>query len=478
MNLQSIRQEKARRKLIDFTSHVSPWYEPYWHHRLLASYLDRFARGEIKRLMVFMPPRSGKSELISRHLPAFLLGRNPDCQVIACSHAAGLAGAMNRDVQRILDGERYQSLFTGARLGGGASGPGKGFARNSDAFELVDRRGSYRSSGVGGGIVGFGFDWGIIDDPFKDRQEADSPVVRQGVWEWYTSTFYTRRSPDAGICLMHQRWNEDDLAGRLLKLAQDDPTADQWTVLALPAIATEDHDGPLHTPRRTGAPLWPERFSLEELAKTRAASEYEWQSLYQQNPQPEGGSEWGADLFGPQVWFDEWPKSLTVRTIALDPSKGRESKHGDYAAFVMLGRDKEGVLWVEARLSKTHTAEQLADTACELQRAFSPDGFALESNGFQELLRIPFLQAAAKAGIHLPIYQITNSVNKLVRIRRLGTYLAQGKMRFRAGCNHTRELVRQLRQFPVCAHDDAPDACELALRLAIELHNGKTRKKR
>lgn len=474
---RAIRRELARRRLLDFTTFVSPWYEPFWHHALLASYLDRFARREIRRLMIFMPPRHGKSELVSRHLPAYLLGRSPDAEIIACSHAASLAGAMNRDVQRIVDSNAYREVFPGLRLPAGA-GTDRSWQRNSDTFELVGRRGSYRSAGVGGGIVGHGFDYGIIDDPFKDRQEADSPVVRQSVWEWYASTFYTRRSPDACICLMHQRWNEDDLAGRLLALAAADPAADQWTVLALPALATLDHDGPLATPRLAGAPLWPERFGDDELARTRAASEYEWAALYQQEPAPQGSAEWPAEHFGPHAWFDDWPAHPAVKTVALDPSKGRGARHGDYAAFVLLARDRDGTLYCEAHLSQTHTAEGLAERAVEIQRSFGPDGFGIEVNQFQQLLVTLFLQAARKHDCHLPVYEVDNRVSKEVRIRRLGTYLAQHKLKFRANHPSTRELVRQLRHFPNAEHDDGPDALEMALRVMISLHNARAGKGR
>lgn len=422
--------------------------------------------------MVFMPPQHGKSELVSRRLPAYILGRNPDARVIACSYSADLSSRMNRDVQRIIDSERYQNLFPDSQLFGrrNRSNADGAYLRNSDLFEIVGHQGSYRSAGIGGGITGMGLDLGIIDDPLKNREEADSPTVREAIWEWYTSTFYSRRSSTAGILLTMTRWNEDDLAGRLLKLQAEDPAADQWEVLRLPAVATES--GHPDDPRQPGEALWPQRFPLVELEKTKANSAYEWSALYQQDPRPEGGTEWPASYFGPDIWFDDWPKDLTLKVMHLDPSKGKSDKAGDYSAFIMLGRCREGKLWIDADLQRRPTSQIVAD-GLEHYREFNPQAFGVEINSFQELLAQDFARQSREKGIQLPIFGLTNTVNKQVRIRRLGPYLAQGAVRLRANRPGTRLLYQQLRDFPVGQHDDGPDALEGALRLGIYLHNGK-----
>ena len=453
-----------------------PEYEAGRHHVILCNALDRFARGECRRLMVFMPPRHGKSQLVSKHLPAYLLGRNPDCSVIACSYGADLASRMNRDVQRIMDGLEYSHLFPESSLNGkNARASQLSYIRNSDLFEIVGRKGSYRSAGVGGGITGLGFDFGIIDDPIKNREESDSPVTREAIWEWYTSTFYTRRSSRASILLTMTRWNEDDLAGRLLKLAEEDPKADQWEVIKFPAVC-EDPPGPGDW-RQPGEALWPERFPVQELEKTKAASLYDWHGLYQQNPRPEGGTEWPETYFGKQIWFDEWPQSLTVRSIALDPSKGRDAKWGDYGAFVKMGRAKDGTIFVQADLGKWNT-EQIVDQAVEHQFKFRPDVFAVETNQFQELLAVEIQRKAKEIGFPLPIKPLVNNVNKQVRIRRLGAYLAASTFRFKVNCPGTKLLVQQLREFPLGSHDDGPDAMEMALRAMIDIWNGRLGKKK
>lgn len=282
---------KAKDSLLDFAVYTRAHYRPNWHHRRLCRVLDLFAKGEIKRLMVFMPPRHGKSELVSRCLPAYLLGRDPDCSIIATSYSAGLASRMNRDVQRIIDTPTYCSVFPDTRLNQKnvvtvAQGT---WLRNASTFEVVGHRGSYRSAGVGGGITGMGADFGIVDDPIKNQEDAYSTVHRDKVWDWYTSTFYTRlEGATAGILLTLTRWHHDDLAGRLLKQMREDPQADQWVVVSLPAVCESGMDP--DDPREIGEALWPDRFPLALLEKNKANGVYFWNALFQQRPAPLKGN--------------------------------------------------------------------------------------------------------------------------------------------------------------------------------------------
>jgi predicted phage terminase large subunit-like protein len=197
---------------------------------------------------------------------------------------------MNRDVQRIIDSPKYADVFPNTTLWGkNIRTVSQGtYLRNSDLFEIVDHRGVYKCSGVGGGITGMGFTHGIIDDPIKDRKEAESKAFREALWDWYASTFYTRREKDARILITLTRWNEDDLAGRLLKLAAEDPKADQWEVISFPMIA-EEHK--VNDPRLPGAPLWPDKFPLSELEAVKTVmGSYEWNALMQQHPSTPGGN--------------------------------------------------------------------------------------------------------------------------------------------------------------------------------------------
>jgi predicted phage terminase large subunit-like protein len=285
-----LKRRRARANLLDFVTYTMPEYEVNWHHRLMCEHLDKFVTGEIKRLMIFTPPRMGKSQLVSRHLPAFLLGRDPTTTIIAASYGADLARRMNRDVQRIIDSEAYRQVFPKTQLFGAnirtvAQGT---WLRNSDMFEVVEYGGYYRSTGIGGAITGLGAKYAIIDDVLKNRAEASSPTIRENIWEWYTSTFRTRLAPEAGVMITVTRWHEADLPGKLLDLAKSDNRADQWEVISLPAIA-EEPIAP-YDPRKPGDLLWPSWFSQEEMERTRVSlGSYDWASLYQQRPAPDEG---------------------------------------------------------------------------------------------------------------------------------------------------------------------------------------------
>ncbi len=434
-----------------------------------------FAVGKLKRVIIEAPPGHGKSEACSRMLPAFLYGINPDNRVIACSYTKDLASEMNRDVQKIMDSPAYQSLFANVRLGASSvreDTMGKP-RRNSDIFDIAGHRGYYKSAGVGSGIGGRRFDRGIIDDPIKDRQEANSSTHRERVWRWFTSTFMTRESRDAGILITSTRWHEDDLVGRIKKKMAEG-TTEPWTVITLQAIATDKRH--YLDPREPGEALWPWFRSVAKLEEIRRLEPRDFYALQQQEPRAEGSTEWDATLFPESIWFDEWPDELTILTIALDPSKGKDARHNDYSAFIAMGRDRAGTLWIEADMSRRNTTRIVTeglDFCRRIQRETKKtlDGFGCESNQFQELLADEFIKISASKGIMIPVYKIMNYLSKDTRIRRLTPYFTGGNVRFR-NTPGTRLLVDQLKQYPYAEHDDGPDAMEMSIRLAMELWNG------
>lgn len=208
-----LQKRHARQYLADFTLYTYPTYLMGWFHKEVCEALDKFLEDVLAkkspRLILTAPPRHGKSELVSRRFPAFAFGRCPDLQIIATSYGADLAQRFNRDVQRIIDDDTYRTLFPETTLNGRnvRTDSRNAFIRTSDLFEIVDHKGAYRSCGVGGGITGTGADILIIDDPIKDRAEANSPTVRTNVYDWYTSTAYTRLSPGGGVIVMNTRWH-------------------------------------------------------------------------------------------------------------------------------------------------------------------------------------------------------------------------------------------------------------------------------
>ena len=244
-------EELARTNLLAFTMYTKPDYRTNWHHELLAERLDRVAAGLCPRLMIFLPPQHGKSELVSRRFPAFVLGRNPELRLIGSSHTNDLATSMNRDVQRIMCDNAYRNLFPDCRLSDRSVRTASRVEarRTLNLFEIQGHRGGLRSAGVGKSIAGNAADGAIIDDPFGKRQDADRAKIRQRIWDWYANDLYSRLSAQAWIVLTHTRWHRDDLAGRLLRKMAD-RAADQWEILCLPAI----REGERGDPRNTAPP--------------------------------------------------------------------------------------------------------------------------------------------------------------------------------------------------------------------------------
>lgn len=477
------KRKNARESFQSYCEYVFPEFECSWHHQLIINHIERMLLPDghpdaLRRLCVSMPPRHGKSELISRLLPSYLLGRDPDEKVMACSYSAELSGRINRDVQRYIAGERFKMLFPLSRLPEGQGGRGgvtESYTRTTDLFEMVGRKGFYRSAGVGGSITGMGGKWLIVDDPIRNRQDADSPTVRDNILNWYKSTFRTRAEKDARILIVMTRWNPEDLVGSVLSLQSMDRGADHFEYLCLPAVATVDR----HTddPRSPGQPLWPTKYDLAALDQIKVSlGAREFEALYQQNPTAPGATEWSADLFGDEIWWDKpWPKRSEMKTvtIAIDPSKGTESKNGDYCAIVAVGRLHDNTVVVNPFISRM-SAEAIVDTVLEMSLKMQPDMVVCESNSFQHLLVSGMNKKADNLGLRLLAQGVHNTIKKEVRIRRLGPFLEQKRFRIMKN-SYGQLLMDQLRLFPSARYDDGPDALELALRTLISVSNNKHR---
>lgn len=340
----TLLKEKAPEKLLAFTRYTMRDFQINWHHKVTALALERFYRREIENLMIFMPPRVGKTELVSRRFPAWAMGKNPDLRVIATSYASQLADKTNREVQRIIDSEIYREIFPNTTLAGPhAKMPGS-WARKADLFEVAGYRGTYRSTGVGGGITGMGGDLLLMDDPLKNSAEANSKTKRDAIYEWYTTTLYTRRESGAGICLIMTRWHEDDLAGRLLINAKQNGA--NWTVISFPMIHEGDAQLPYPIdpefaamdPRGEGEALWPEKYDqLESEQMLKSAGKRAATSLYQQRPAAAEGNvikrEWLKFYRTPPARYEEM-------LISVDCAF-RKSEDSAKVAMGVWGRVKE-----------------------------------------------------------------------------------------------------------------------------------------
>ncbi len=441
--LLNVWSKQAGRHLSTFTTWTKPDFTVERPHRILFRYLELLVTGDIKRLMIFMPPRHGKSELVSRRLPAYFLGRFPDCNVIACSYADDLAGRMNRDCQRIIDSPAFGDLFPGVILTGpGVRGPRS--IRRGDLFEIVGRQGSYRSAGVGGSITGMGFDLGIIDDPFKNFEEAHSQRTRDKVDEWYTTTFWTRQAPRARILLTMTRWHHDDLAGRLLERMTKDPQADQWEVLRLPAIADKN----LHPDddRVEGEALWPERYGEAFMTSARAQGAYFFAGMYQQLPTPEGGN------YFKEIWFERryqdggthwllddrrFSKSDCQVYVTCDPAAS-EKQSADYTAIGVWAISPENDLLLLEVVRGRFGVEGIVPELLNTCRRWQPGWVSVEANGFQ----VAIVKEARKKRGMPPVRELSHEgKGKLVRATQAVVLCSTGKFWLPASAPWVKDFI-------------------------------------
>jgi len=374
------RRKLARRHLVDFSEYVAPWYRAARHHRLVAEYLElveTYIRSEgqtgIGRLLIEEPPRHGKTEQVSHLFPAWLLGRMPDINIILTSYNADRANDNSRAVREIVNSDRYRAVFgelatIDASLKAGVQAPVElsSDSRSVQQWDLAaPNRGGVVAAGVGGGITGVGAHLFVVDDPIKNREEAESEAYRERLWEWWTSSAYTRLEKGAAVIGMFTRWHGDDWSGRLLKMMAGDPKADRWTVLCLPAI-WEDEKVPKGKTferfqreqmlegvwidekdalgRKAGEALWPEKYNEEDLKRIQVnIGEYDWSALYQQRPYLRLGNFFQRDWFA-IVEAPPKPEEIRQRVRYWDKAG---TMGGDYTAGVLMSLTKDGIIFIE-----------------------------------------------------------------------------------------------------------------------------------
>lgn len=463
-DLDRIRLEGARQSLALFTLRTCPGYAMGWVHREICETLDQFLQDVIDRksprLIITMPPRSGKSELVSRRFPAFAFGRDPNLQIIATSYSADLSSRFNRDVQRIIDTDEYSEIFPETYLAGKGGHKTAGFIRTSDMFEIVGHGGSYRSTGVGGGITGAGADILILDDVVKDRAEANSETIRNGVWDWFTSTAYTRLSAGGGVIAMMTRWHMDDLIGRLIE-RMNDGTGDIYTVINYPAIAEQDEKH-----RKKGEALHPERYPLERLEQIKTTvGMRDWEALYQQHPVPDGGA-----LFRSE-WIKVWTKSsLPPRFDQMVTSWDMTFKDSGTSDFVVgqvwgrKGADHYLLDQVRGRWDFVKTKEMflvLADKHPKALKKLVED----KANGSAIISELKQTVSG--------IVPITPKESKEARASAVSPFWEAGNVYIPAASEAywVNEFKSELMNFPSGAHDDQVDAMTQALNYFRE-HKG------
>ncbi|MBD2779899.1 phage terminase large subunit [Xenorhabdus szentirmaii] len=457
---EAIEREIARRSLHEFIQYINPEYVTSDFSRQVCAALDQFIIDMMAErrpvLILSAPPQHGKSDIVSRYLPAYVFGRYPDLRIAGLSYGKDLASDMNRDVQRIMMGDEYKTLFPKSALNARRVVTIEVEAkRNSETFEIVGHKGTYISQGVGGPLTGKKVDLGIIDDPIKNAKEALSPTTKTAVWNWYVSTFKTRLSKNSGEIIMATRWATDDLSGKVIE------SNAKVRVLAFPAINEQ------------GEALVPELHPIDKLLETKTIlGDYFWSAMYQQSPKPSGGTIFKED------WINYYlPKDLPEKFDKVIHSWDmtfKDSEGTDYVVGQVWGKKGANAYLlhqVRARMSFTATLKAVKAMAEDFPQ------------GRRKLVE-------NKANGPAVIDTLKNTVSGLIPIEPDGSKVARAHAvtaEWEAGNIYlphpdttpwVKQFVEEITTFPVGAHDDMVDAMTQALRDLYQKKGGFFTRKR
>jgi predicted phage terminase large subunit-like protein len=453
MNLQISRPEAAkellrrrsiRASLTEFAGLCG--FQPAPHHKLLVEALEAVERGEIERLAVFMPPGSAKSTYASVLFSAWLIARRNE-NILAASHTTELAEKWGRRVRNLIS---EHGLVLNSYLAADSQAAGR-WALTSGA--------EYYAAGVGTGIAGFRAKFGLIDDPVRSRQDADSELIRDRIWDWYINDFRTRLVPGAREVLIQTRWHEDDLAGRALNHSK-------WHVISLPAIAEEND----LLGRKPGEPLWDDAYGygkqLVELQKNTPART--WSALYQQRPAPDDGDFFKAEWLRP---YDKLPDLKTLRVYG-GSDYAVTADGGDYTVHAVVGIDPDGRMYLLDLWRKQAAPDVWIEAFCDLVLKWRPIGWAEETGQIRAGVG-PFLDKRARErGAFVYREQFPTRGDKAVRAQSIRGRMALSGLYVDQFANYYPALRGELLSFPAGKHDDAVDALGLVGQLLDKMMHG------
>ena len=447
---------KAQEDFLVFCQMVYPNFQIGPHHRLLAKKLMQLEKGTIKRLMFFLPPRSSKSLMSTILYPAWVMGRHASWFTIALSYGSKLSTGFGREVRDLIESPAYKLIFPNTKLRPDVKAAG---------MWKTGGGGEFFAGSMTGGIAGHGAHLTVIDDPLSE-QDAYSASAREHVNNIYTGGVRSRLQPAGRIALVMTRWNEDDLAGHLLKLAKEDPTADQWEVVSVPAIINEYTDNecsywPVDEEGRrlandegihTG---WP----LEELQATRANTPpYQWNAIYMQNPSTEEGAIIKRDYW--QAWEEDKPPECEYTLMSCDTAYSAKTS-ADFSAFTVWGvfRDRNNVACLILLAGERHRIEypELRRRAQELYEKYKPDGVLIEKKASGQSL-IPDLRAAG-----VPVIEYNPDKDKVARAHACTPLFHAKRIYYPKNKRWVESIIDECASFPYAANDDYVDTVTQAV---------------
>ena len=438
------KQEDCKDNYLEFVKASWPGFIEGKHHEMMGNAFERVARGQLKRLIINMPPRHTKSEFASFHLPAWFLGQFPDKKVIQTAHTAELAVGFGRKVRNLVGSQDYQKIFPGVKLQQDSKAAGRW---------NTSEGGEYFAIGVGGAVTGKGADLLIIDDPHSEQegQSVDASVFDR-TYEWYTSGPRQRLQPGGSIVIVMTRWHKRDLTGQILKSSVQRSGADEWEVIELPAILP------------SGNPLWPGFWSLDELEKLRSELPVsKWSAQYQQDPT----SEQGAII--KREWWKRWtegsPPSCEFIIQSWDTAFLKKQR-SDYSACTTWGvfytsdnsgRDQANIILLDAFKARMEFPE-LKQRAFDEWKRWKPDAFIVEGKA----AGMPLIFELRSIGIPVQEYTPSRGNDKIARVNAVSDLFASGTI----WCPERRfaeEVIEEFASFPSGDHDDLVDSSTQAL---------------
>ena len=439
-------KEQSKDNFLTFVKRMWPAFISGRHHKTMADAFERVASGELKRLIINMPPRHTKSEFASYLFPAWFLGKYPEKKIIQTAHTAELAVGFGRKVRNLINQEDFQNVFSGISLSADSKAAGRW---------NTNKNGDYFAIGVGGAVTGKGADVLIIDDPHSEQEAALGAYnkdVYDKVYEWYTSGPRQRLQPGGAIIIVMTRWSVRDLTGQIIKSATQREGADDWEIIELPAIMP------------SGEPLWPEFWPLDQLNSLKAELPVsKWSAQYQQDPTSEEGA------LIKREWWQEWDKNDPPPCESIIQSWDTaflKTQRADYSACTTWGvfyfPNEDGVnqpnlILLDAYKEKLEFPE-LKRAAYDKYWEYEPDQMIVEAKAAGS----PLIFELRAMGIPVTEFTPSRGQDKIARVNAVTDLFASGVI----WCPPTRwaeEVVEECAAFPSGEHDDLVDSTTQAL---------------
>lgn len=476
------QRELCRRKLLPFIQRFRPKYMAGWVHEDICRRIERFVeqveRGESPRLLLLCPPRMGKSEIGSRHTPAWVLGKHPDWEIIAASHTSSLSLSFSRYLRDVMRDPAYTAVFPETILDSSS--------QSVENWNLT-KGGGYMAAGVGTGITGRGCSILLIDDVVKDAEAAQSLTIRDNTWEWYLSTAYTRLAPGGGVLGILTWWHDDDWAGRLQQaMAQGD--GDEFEIVKYPAIndygdeyiLPDDSivqipagnpvpDGSRLT-RPMGTAVHPQRYTTEMMLRIKrnlvaGGQKRVWDALYQQNPIPDEGNYFSKEMFR---YYGSAPDRRELYVYQAWDFAISEGKESDYTVGTCIGVDhRDNIYYLAQKRFRIQDGGFIIDEILDFAQEWDADQLGFEDGQIWKAIEFQF-QKRCEERRQYPSHELLKPLtDKMVRANPLKGRMQLGKVYFDKQAPYFTELMKEMLHFPAGKHDDQIDSLAWAIRLTL-----------